>query len=269
MITHSTINFDYNKQYRRRTRSITLITITMASYLVIGASRGLGVRSSPSKYLGVLTVAVRVHSSAFSEQSKYSHRYCPQQNGNGWKASKGWNWRCNDLSSWYSRCSGSPKGCWWSCTTLGIERAGSSHCKRGNDARYICPSQFERYVGRDIMCTKSADIRWREHQPDVLNKDMFDAFNTNVIGVMNVVSAFLPLVKQSQLKKVILISTAMGDLSMSSDRYPWLGWPFCRISQRQWYLCWCTICCEQSSSQYCQLEVSSGLCFRRFTFCRD
>lgn len=57
----------------------------------------------------------------------------------------------------------------------------------------------------------------------MLNKDMFDAFNTNVIGVMNVVSAFLPLVKQSQLKKVILISTAMGDLSMSSDRYPWLG----------------------------------------------
>lgn len=49
--------------------------------------------------------------------------------------------------------------------------------------------------------------------------EIYKSFGTNVIGVLNTVNSFLPLVRKGQLKKVVTISTAMGDLG--NDRiYP-------------------------------------------------
>lgn len=38
-----------------------------------------------------------------------------------------------------------------------------------------------------------------------------DSFNVNVIGVVKTINAFIPLIKQSSIKKVITISTGMAD----------------------------------------------------------
>lgn len=39
-----------------------------------------------------------------------------------------------------------------------------------------------------------------------------DAFAVNVVGVAKTITAFLPLIKKSTIKKVITISTGMADL---------------------------------------------------------
>ena len=52
--------------------------------------------------------------------------------------------------------------------------------------------------------------------------DIHKSFDTNVIGVLNTVNSFLPLVRKSKLKQVVTISSAMGDLGKST---PILEWP--------------------------------------------
>ena len=42
--------------------------------------------------------------------------------------------------------------------------------------------------------------------------DATKSFNINVIGVMNTVFAFLALIKEGELKKVVAISSGMGDI---------------------------------------------------------
>ena len=49
---------------------------------------------------------------------------------------------------------------------------------------------------------------------DIFIKDLRETFETNVIGVMNTVSAFIPLILKSPIKKVITISTGMADTDM-------------------------------------------------------
>ncbi|POS69464.1 hypothetical protein DHEL01_v212141 [Diaporthe helianthi] len=47
-------------------------------------------------------------------------------------------------------------------------------------------------------------------------KDLGETLNTNVIGVNNVIAAFLPLVRKSHLKKVINMSSGLGSLTLAS-----------------------------------------------------
>lgn len=49
---------------------------------------------------------------------------------------------------------------------------------------------------------------------DVFVKDLRDTFETNVVGVMNTTSAFLPLILKSSVKKVITISSGMADIDV-------------------------------------------------------
>ena len=55
-----------------------------------------------------------------------------------------------------------------------------------------------------------------EKSPEVLNEELLHTFQTNVIGVANTITAFLPLIKQSNTKKIIAISSGMADLRASS-----------------------------------------------------
>jgi NAD(P)-dependent dehydrogenase (short-subunit alcohol dehydrogenase family) len=52
---------------------------------------------------------------------------------------------------------------------------------------------------------------YSDSHPSVLEKDLLDSFNVNVIGVVKTINAFIPLIKQSSIKKVITISTGMAD----------------------------------------------------------
>jgi len=52
-------------------------------------------------------------------------------------------------------------------------------------------------------------------QEDLLNKDFADLFQVNVIGVVHVVNAFIPLLKKGTVKKVITLTAALGDVDFT------------------------------------------------------
>lgn len=49
---------------------------------------------------------------------------------------------------------------------------------------------------------------------DALVEDLNESFQANVVGTVNVVNAFLPLIRKGQVKKVIVTSTGMADLDL-------------------------------------------------------
>ncbi|KAL2413153.1 Short chain dehydrogenase virK [Exophiala dermatitidis] len=49
--------------------------------------------------------------------------------------------------------------------------------------------------------------------------ELHKSFDTNVVGVLKTVIAFLPLIRKSQLKKVVTISSAMGDLDFINQTH--------------------------------------------------
>jgi len=65
--------------------------------------------------------------------------------------------------------------------------------------------------------TGALTVQAFDTDPDVFLKDLHDTFNVNVIGVMNTISAFMPLILKSDIKKVITISTGMADTDMIND----------------------------------------------------
>ncbi|OBT71611.1 hypothetical protein VF21_08948 [Pseudogymnoascus sp. 05NY08] len=48
--------------------------------------------------------------------------------------------------------------------------------------------------------------------PEVLHKDLVDSFSINVAGLINTVNAFIGGVRKGQVKKVIAITSGMGDI---------------------------------------------------------
>lgn len=59
--------------------------------------------------------------------------------------------------------------------------------------------------------TASKPLDEYEDIPDQLEDDLLDTFKVNVIGVINTINVFLPLVKKGSTKKVLLISSGMAD----------------------------------------------------------
>ncbi|KAF8215777.1 hypothetical protein K438DRAFT_1659037 [Mycena galopus ATCC 62051] len=51
--------------------------------------------------------------------------------------------------------------------------------------------------------------------PEALERDLFDNFKTNTIGAIHCTNAFLPLLKNGSAKKVISITSGMGDLEVT------------------------------------------------------
>ncbi|KAE9373307.1 NAD(P)-binding protein [Stipitochalara longipes BDJ] len=56
-----------------------------------------------------------------------------------------------------------------------------------------------------------------DDNPSVLEKDLKESFNTNVIGLVNTVNTFLPLVRQGSVKKIIAITSGMGDIDFVNE----------------------------------------------------
>lgn len=63
-------------------------------------------------------------------------------------------------------------------------------------------------------------------EPEVLHNELLTSFNTNVIGVINTINLFLPLVQKSEVKKVITISTGMADTDLVRNFDIYEGAPY-------------------------------------------
>ena len=50
--------------------------------------------------------------------------------------------------------------------------------------------------------------------PQTLAKDLQTSFNVNVVGVVNTISAFIPLLRKGHEKKVFTISTGAADIDI-------------------------------------------------------
>jgi len=65
--------------------------------------------------------------------------------------------------------------------------------------------------------THRANYKLSEYagQEDLLNKDFVDNIQVNVIGIIQTVNAFLPLLKRGKVKKVISLTSAVGDIDFT------------------------------------------------------
>ncbi|KAJ9608849.1 hypothetical protein H2200_006620 [Cladophialophora chaetospira] len=53
--------------------------------------------------------------------------------------------------------------------------------------------------------------------PAVFDKDLYDCFNINAIGTINATAAFIPLIRKGTVKKVIALTSGMGDLDFTNE----------------------------------------------------
>lgn len=56
-----------------------------------------------------------------------------------------------------------------------------------------------------------------EHDTQTVLEDAQKSFDINVLGVLQTVFAFLPLLREGKMKKVVGISSGMGDIGESAD----------------------------------------------------
>jgi len=51
----------------------------------------------------------------------------------------------------------------------------------------------------------------------LFDQDLYDCWNINVIGTLNAIAAFIPLIKKGKVKKVFALSSGMGDLDFTNE----------------------------------------------------
>jgi NAD(P)-dependent dehydrogenase (short-subunit alcohol dehydrogenase family) len=62
----------------------------------------------------------------------------------------------------------------------------------------------------------STNASYSENNPEFLEQELLEVFMVNVVGISKTITAFLPLIKQSKIKKVVAISSGMADLGMDA-----------------------------------------------------
>ncbi|KAH0841660.1 hypothetical protein AYO21_01106 [Fonsecaea monophora] len=65
-----------------------------------------------------------------------------------------------------------------------------------------------------------------ENDPAPLDEDIKTAFETNVVGVIYTINAFLPLIKKGRVKKVVTLTTGMADLDFVNELGVWESAPY-------------------------------------------
>jgi len=65
-----------------------------------------------------------------------------------------------------------------------------------------------------------------EYEPEVLERGLVQSFQVNVVGVIQTINTFLPLVKKGGVKKVILISSGMADPDLVNGGGVFNGAPY-------------------------------------------
>ncbi|GLY81531.1 SDR family NAD(P)-dependent oxidoreductase [Actinoallomurus iriomotensis] len=113
---------------------------------------------------------------------------------------------------------------------------GARDAERGQAAADELGARFVRIdVGDDAsVATAAADVRAREGRVDVLinnagihgrhapveeltGDDAAEVFQTNVVGIVRVTGAFLPLLRRSEHPVIVNVSSGMGSLALTSD----------------------------------------------------
>ncbi|KAK4546574.1 hypothetical protein LTR36_001791 [Oleoguttula mirabilis] len=62
--------------------------------------------------------------------------------------------------------------------------------------------------------------------PEHLEEELMDSFRANVVGVAHTINAFLPLIRKGKEKKVITLSTGMADLDLINQFNIGIGAPY-------------------------------------------
>ena len=65
-----------------------------------------------------------------------------------------------------------------------------------------------------LISDRSAFTTLVDDEPAALEEDLMTSFRANVVGVANTVNTFLPLLRAGHAKKVITISTGMADMDL-------------------------------------------------------
>ncbi len=65
-----------------------------------------------------------------------------------------------------------------------------------------------------------------EEDPETLDDDLERGWKTNVVGVIYAINAFLPLVRAGKVKKVLALSTGMADDAITRDYGVWEHAPY-------------------------------------------
>jgi len=68
-----------------------------------------------------------------------------------------------------------------------------------------------------LIAPKSAFLDVTQQTPDELQEDLMTTFQANVVGVAHTINAFLPLIRKGQLKKIVTLSSGMADLDLIND----------------------------------------------------
>ena len=74
------------------------------------------------------------------------------------------------------------------------------------------PASAASWQGLRLIATANRTLFPSEDDAHAMIDDTQKSFDTNVIGTLKTIYAFLPLVKQGKQKKVIAISSTMGTL---------------------------------------------------------
>ncbi|KAI6824512.1 hypothetical protein KC340_g12321 [Hortaea werneckii] len=68
-----------------------------------------------------------------------------------------------------------------------------------------------------VLAPRSAFLDVTQQTPDELQEDVMMTFQANVVGVAHTINAFLPLIRKGQLKKVVTLSSGMADINLIND----------------------------------------------------
>ncbi|KIM99280.1 hypothetical protein OIDMADRAFT_201908 [Oidiodendron maius Zn] len=82
----------------------------------------------------------------------------------------------------------------------------------GGSLDYLINNAALLFTASDTM-----DISEFENDLPFLENELMNAFTVNVVGVAKTITAFLPLIKKSTIKKVITLSTGMADLDLNNE----------------------------------------------------
>ena len=69
-------------------------------------------------------------------------------------------------------------------------------------------------------------LRCSPDDPETLTEDLQASFDTNVIGVIKTINAFIPLLQKGREKKVSTLSTGMADIDIVNQLDITIGAPY-------------------------------------------
>lgn len=88
----------------------------------------------------------------------------------------------------------------------------------GDDSVARAAEDVERHEGRVDVLVNNAGIAGPQSAADELSgPDAAAVFDTNVVGMVRVTQAFLPLLRRSEAPQVVNVSSGMGSLALTQD----------------------------------------------------